>query len=86
VQEFQSYNFFTSKKNWDTISGEYNWDSNDAAQIVTIIKLELLTGFQEVIALEEDFPESLFYNYYSNYRDVRLKAMRVLMIVIGNHC
>ncbi len=85
MQEFQSYNFFTSQKKWYKISGEYNWDSDDAAQIVTIIKLELLTGFKEVIALEEDFPESLFYKDYSNYHDDRFKAMRVLVIVIGNH-
>ena len=71
MQEFQSYNFFTSKKNWDTISGKYNWYSDDAVQLVTTIKLELLTGFHQVIDLEEDFPESLFYNYYSNYHGVQ---------------
>ncbi len=86
MQEFQSYSSFTSKKNWDPISGKNNWDSDDAAQIVTIIKLELLTGFQQAIALEEDFPGSLLYNYYSNYHDVRFKAMRVLVTVIENHC
>jgi hypothetical protein len=54
IQQFQNYNLFTDKVNWDIIAGKYSWDWDDEVQVVSILKLELLAGFHQVIVLEED--------------------------------
>jgi hypothetical protein len=74
VQQFRNYNCFTIKRSWDNIAGKYFWDWDDEVQVVSILKLEFLAGFHQVILLEEDFTESLFYNYYSKYSGVAFEG------------
>jgi hypothetical protein len=74
IQQFQNYNLFTNKVNWDNIAGKYSWDWDDSVQVVSILKVELLAEFNQVIVLEENFTESLFYNYYSKYHGVAFEG------------
>ena len=73
-QQFRNYNLFTDKVNWDNIAGKYSWDWDDEVQVVSILKLEFLAGFHQVIVLEEDFTESLFYNYCQKYHGVQFEG------------